>query len=174
MRLGEGGSYTTPWVFFTYADEGLDAASARLHRWLRARPQHPRRPRPLVLNTWEAVYFDQDLVTLTRLAERAARSGKKMAEIAADLIEQAVAAPDGDSSRQPKHGRRNRTGHPRDRPGRRRSAARQGVRRPDAEAVPQHPELESGACFAAHAAGPSPPRTGAGAGSGSSVSSRSS
>jgi alpha-galactosidase len=75
MRLEEGASYTTPWTYFTYADEGLDAASARVHRWLRSRPQHPRRPRPLVLNTWEAVYFDQDLETLTRLAERAAAIG---------------------------------------------------------------------------------------------------
>ena len=32
-------------------------------------------PRPLVLNTWEAVYFDHDLGTLERLIERAARVG---------------------------------------------------------------------------------------------------
>ena len=75
MRLPAGASYSTPWVYFTYADGGLDAASARVHRWLRARPQHPRRPRPLVLNTWEAVYFDQDLDKLTRLAELAADVG---------------------------------------------------------------------------------------------------
>jgi alpha-galactosidase len=75
VRLAPGENYTTPWVFFTYASDGLDGASARLHRWLRSRPQHPRTPRPLVLNTWEAVYFDQDLDTLTRLAEQAARVG---------------------------------------------------------------------------------------------------
>ena len=75
VRLAPGESYTTPWVVFTWSDEGLDGASARLHRYLRARPQHPRRPRPLVLNTWEAVYFDHDLDTLTRLAERAASIG---------------------------------------------------------------------------------------------------
>jgi len=75
VRLAPGESYTTPWVVFTWSDEGLDGASARLHRYLRARPGHPRRPRPLVLNTWEAVYFDHDLDTLTRLAERAASIG---------------------------------------------------------------------------------------------------
>jgi alpha-galactosidase len=75
IRLAEGEGYTTPWVDFTWSDAGLDGASARIHRWLRGRPQHPRRPRPLVLNTWEAVYFDQSFDTLARLAERAAAIG---------------------------------------------------------------------------------------------------
>jgi alpha-galactosidase len=75
VRLAPGESYTTPWVFFTWSGDGLDGASSRIHRWLRSRPCHPRRPRPLVLNTWEAVYFDHDLDTLTRLAERAADIG---------------------------------------------------------------------------------------------------
>lgn len=75
VRLAPGESYRTPWVVFTWSDAGLDGASARVHRWLRSRPGHPRRPRPLVLNTWEAVYFDHDLDTLTRLAERAVELG---------------------------------------------------------------------------------------------------
>jgi alpha-galactosidase len=62
-------------VVFTWSGDGLDGASARVHRWLRARPQHPARPRPLVLNTWEAVYFDHDLGKLTALAESAAAIG---------------------------------------------------------------------------------------------------
>ncbi len=73
--LGPGESYTTPWVYFVHSDQGLDGVTARLHRWLRSRPQHPRGPRPLVLNTWEAVYFDQGLESLTDLAERAAAIG---------------------------------------------------------------------------------------------------
>jgi alpha-galactosidase len=75
MRLAAGERYTTPWVLFTWSDEGLDGASARIHRYLRARPSHPRRPRPVVLNTWEAVYFDHDLNRLRRLAETAASIG---------------------------------------------------------------------------------------------------
>ena len=35
----------------------------------------PRRPRPVVLNTWEAVYFDQDLATLDPLVDAAAEAG---------------------------------------------------------------------------------------------------
>ena len=42
---------------------------------MRARPQHPRRPRPVTLNTWEAVYFDHSLEKLTALADAAADVG---------------------------------------------------------------------------------------------------
>ncbi|MDE3722496.1 alpha-galactosidase [Nocardiopsis sp. N85] len=74
-RLGPGESHRTPWVCFSWSDEGLDGMSARVHRWLRARPHHPSSPRPVVLNTWEAVYFDHDLDALRRLADTAARIG---------------------------------------------------------------------------------------------------
>ena len=72
--LGTGESYRTPWVYGVYGD-GLDDQAGRLHRWLRSRPQHPRRPRPVTLNVWEAVYFDHDLAKLTALADRAAALG---------------------------------------------------------------------------------------------------
>ena len=47
----------------------------RFHGWLRARPQHPRSPRPVMLNTWEAVYFDHDLDRLVG-ARRPRRRGR--------------------------------------------------------------------------------------------------
>ncbi|WP_017621946.1 alpha-galactosidase [Nocardiopsis chromatogenes] len=75
VRLAQGASYTTPWVLFSWSDQGLDGMSARFHRWLRARPHHPPAPRPVVLNTWEAVYFDHDLDKLKRLADTAAGIG---------------------------------------------------------------------------------------------------
>jgi alpha-galactosidase len=75
IRLAPGERYATPWVLFSWSDEGLDGASARIHRYVRGRPGHPRRPRPVVLNTWEAVYFDHDLDRLRRLAEMAASIG---------------------------------------------------------------------------------------------------
>ena len=40
------------------------AVSDRLHPWIRSSRRPLRRPRPVVLNTWEAVYFDHDLPTL--------------------------------------------------------------------------------------------------------------
>ncbi|HYJ67204.1 MAG TPA: alpha-galactosidase [Nocardioidaceae bacterium] len=73
--LAPGESYETPWLYATWSDAGLDGASTRLHRWLRARPNHPRRARPVVLNTWEAVYFDHDLDRLRGLADVAAGVG---------------------------------------------------------------------------------------------------
>jgi alpha-galactosidase len=75
VRLPSGGGYTTPWVCFSYSAQGLDGASARIHRWLRSRPGHPRRPRPLTLNSWEAVYFDHDEQRLSHLARTAAAVG---------------------------------------------------------------------------------------------------
>jgi alpha-galactosidase len=66
--------YVSPWLYATHG-VGLDEAAARVHEHLRARPGHPRAPRPVVLNTWEAVYFDHDLDRLTRLAELAAEVG---------------------------------------------------------------------------------------------------
>ncbi|HEV7948877.1 MAG TPA: alpha-galactosidase [Glaciihabitans sp.] len=74
IRLGSGESYTSPWLYASYG-VGLDALSSRFHEFLRARPGYPVSARPVVLNTWEAVYFDQDLPTLLALADTAAAVG---------------------------------------------------------------------------------------------------
>ncbi|MFC0429741.1 alpha-galactosidase [Kutzneria buriramensis] len=75
IRLGPGESYATPWALFVWSDRGLDGLSDRLHAWMRARDSHPSTPRPVVLNTWEAVYFNHDLDRLKALADRAAEIG---------------------------------------------------------------------------------------------------
>ncbi|MBD3941365.1 alpha-galactosidase [Microbacterium sp. NEAU-LLC] len=75
MVLQPGERYDAPTVLFTWSDRGLDGLSARFHRRLRARRSHPGSPRPLVLNTWEAVYFDHDLERLVQIADRAAEVG---------------------------------------------------------------------------------------------------
>ena len=74
VRLEPGQQYSAPWLLGSWGD-GLDEFAHRFHRYLRARPQHPRRPRPVLLNVWEAVYFDHDLAKLTALADRAAALG---------------------------------------------------------------------------------------------------
>lgn len=78
--LAPGEAYSTPVLYAAYSNEGLDGVSRAFHRWLRQRPEHPGRrhpgrSRPVVLNTWEAVYFDHDLDQLTELAEVAADVG---------------------------------------------------------------------------------------------------
>ncbi|MFT4123970.1 MAG: alpha-galactosidase [Microbacteriaceae bacterium] len=74
IRLAPGEGYSTPWLVASWG-EGLDALSDRAHAWLRARPAHPRGARPVILNTWEAVYFDHDLQRLRGLARLAADVG---------------------------------------------------------------------------------------------------
>ncbi len=74
ISLAPGGSITTPWVIGSWGD-GLNELSWRFHETLRARPQHPSRPRPITLNTWEAVYFDHRIERLTALADAAAAVG---------------------------------------------------------------------------------------------------
>jgi len=72
--LAGGESYTTPWVYLA-AGAGLDELASRFHGYLRSVPAHPRTPRPVNLNVWEAVYFDHDLDRLTALADLAAEAG---------------------------------------------------------------------------------------------------
>ncbi|WP_314194159.1 alpha-galactosidase [uncultured Arthrobacter sp.] len=79
--LQPGGSYTTPALFAAYSDRGLDGISEAFYSWFRSRPHHVLpavgggKARPVVLNTWEAVYFDHNLDTLVELADSAADLG---------------------------------------------------------------------------------------------------
>ena len=73
--LADGDRYEAPTALFVWSGDGMDGIARRLHERLRARPGHPSSPRPLTLNTWEAVYFDHDLTRLTELVDRAARVG---------------------------------------------------------------------------------------------------
>ncbi|WP_411721431.1 alpha-galactosidase [Mycetocola sp.] len=74
VRLAPGETYRSPALFAAYGD-GLDTVAGRFHSHLRSQVSHPTSPRPVVLNTWEAVYFQHDLAALTELAERGARVG---------------------------------------------------------------------------------------------------
>lgn len=74
LVLDEGEAVSSPWLYGSWGI-GLDALAARFHSYLRARPTHPRSPRPMLLNTWEAVYFDHDESRLISAAERAAQMG---------------------------------------------------------------------------------------------------
>jgi len=75
ISLAPGEGYAGPWVYFSYSADGLDTASTRVHRWLRSRPEHPSSPRPIIVNTWEAAYFDHRAETLRGLADAAAEVG---------------------------------------------------------------------------------------------------
>lgn len=77
VTLGPDESITTPTVYGAYSPAGLGPVSRSFHRFVRSRSHHPgpARPRPVMLNTWEAVYFKHDLDNLLALATRAAEVG---------------------------------------------------------------------------------------------------
>ncbi len=71
-RLEPGASFDTPEAVLSYTHAGLNGLSALLHPFVRHHltPKSWReRPRPVLLNTWEACYFD---INEPRLRETAA------------------------------------------------------------------------------------------------------
>ena len=77
VTLPPEASYATPWVYFAAADDGLDGLAAAWHTYQRSLDAHPR-IQPVVLNVWEAVYFDHDLDRL-REHRRPGRPGRRRA-----------------------------------------------------------------------------------------------
>jgi alpha-galactosidase len=75
LSLAEGESYTTPWLVGSWSDQGLDGMSDRFHRYIRRTTGSDRRAHPLILNTWEAVYFDHNDEALRELARLGAEVG---------------------------------------------------------------------------------------------------
>ena len=75
VTLGPGETLTTPWSYAAYSDAGLDGISARFHALVRHSPAYPKKPRPVVLNIWEAVTFDQSFARVAALADIAAAVG---------------------------------------------------------------------------------------------------
>ncbi|MCX6127558.1 MAG: alpha-galactosidase, partial [Proteobacteria bacterium] len=76
IQLGAGDVYQTPKLYATWA-EGLNEMSQRFHSYVRRRilPGWTRKPRPVLTNSWEAVYFDHSLPRLNQLIEAAAQAG---------------------------------------------------------------------------------------------------
>jgi alpha-galactosidase len=75
LTLAAGESYDAPDLVSVFSAEGLDGVSAAYHSHLRARPVHPKRPRPLTLNMWEALYFDHNEEKIKALIDVAAEIG---------------------------------------------------------------------------------------------------
>ena len=73
--LAPGDTYDSPWVLGSWSPAGLDPLSHRFHAHLRALTPRARSERPVIANTWEAVYFDQSLERLAELADVAASVG---------------------------------------------------------------------------------------------------
>lgn len=73
-----GESFSTPEVVMTYSDAGLNKMSRQFHRLIN---EHlipvpwQKKPRPILLNNWEATYFDFDEKKLMKLAKEAVKLG---------------------------------------------------------------------------------------------------
>lgn len=67
--------YEAPALYAVYSNQGLDGISTAFHSHLRAREFHPKRPRPLTLNMWEALYFDHNEAKIRELVDVAAEVG---------------------------------------------------------------------------------------------------
>ncbi|TJY40675.1 alpha-galactosidase [Cohnella pontilimi] len=77
-RLEPGEAFQTPEAVLVYSGEGLGGMSRVYHRLYRerlCRGEYRNRPRPILVNNWEATYFDFDPDKLTAIAEEAAGLG---------------------------------------------------------------------------------------------------
>ena len=75
LILDSGEVYEAPVLVSVFSADGLDGVSAAYHSYLRARDVHPKRPRPLTLNMWEALYFDHNEEKIKALIDVAAEVG---------------------------------------------------------------------------------------------------
>jgi alpha-galactosidase len=79
LVLAPGERYRTPDAHLSFSAAGLNGLAANFHRHVRQSvlrwPGGRMAPRPVLLNTWEAVYFQHDLDGLKALASAAAEVG---------------------------------------------------------------------------------------------------
>ena len=73
--LSAGESYSAPALISVFSAQGLDGIASSYHQHLRERELHPKRPRPLTLNMWEAVYFDHNEEKVKALIDVASEIG---------------------------------------------------------------------------------------------------
>jgi len=73
--LTPGEKFELPDALFAVGSSGLDDLASSWHGYVRSLSSSPGRPRPLTLNTWEAVYFGTDTQRIHELVDRAADVG---------------------------------------------------------------------------------------------------
>ena len=79
--LDVGESFFAPEVILTYTDQGLNRLSQNQHACIRkhiCRGKYKNQVRPVLLNSWEASYFDITGESLCRLARHAKEAGIEM------------------------------------------------------------------------------------------------
>lgn len=77
-RLGPGESFQTPETVLVYSDSGLGTMTRTFHDLYRShliRSKWQYAPRPVLVNNWEATYYDFDEDKLLEIARRSAQLG---------------------------------------------------------------------------------------------------
>ena len=77
-ELAGGEEFVTPQALLTYSNEGLGGMSRGIHDFLRERvinPAHVYKRRPIVVNNWEATYFDFTEEKLYPIIDEASKLG---------------------------------------------------------------------------------------------------
>ncbi len=80
-ELKPGGSFYAPEAIMTYSSDGLDKLSQNFHHVIRnnvCRGKYKTSKRPILLNNWEATYFDFNEEKLEQIAREAAELGADM------------------------------------------------------------------------------------------------
>ena len=80
-KLKGGESFHTPEAVMTYSNEGFSKLSHNFHKVIReniCRGKYKLAERPVLLNNWEATYFDFDADKILKIAENAAALGVDM------------------------------------------------------------------------------------------------
>ncbi len=80
-KLAPGADFHTPEAVAVYSDKGLDGMSAQFHRVCTehlVRGKFARAPRPILLNNWEATYFNFNEEKLLQIARTAADVGVEL------------------------------------------------------------------------------------------------
>lgn len=80
-KLEKGESFQTPEVVLVYSDTGYDGMTHQFHELYRnhlIRSEYKDKKRPILINNWEATYFDFNTEKLLSIAKKAAELGIEM------------------------------------------------------------------------------------------------
>jgi alpha-galactosidase len=78
-RLPAGKPFVTPAMIWTFSAEGKGGVSRNLHRWARRHAiRDGDKPRPVLLNNWEATHFDFDEAKIVSLFDGARELGAEL------------------------------------------------------------------------------------------------
>ena len=80
-KLEKGESFQTPEVVLVYSDTGYDGMTHQFHELYRnhlIRSEYKDKKRPILINNWEATYFDFNTEKLLSIAKKASELGIEM------------------------------------------------------------------------------------------------